>query len=114
MGLAALGTVWFSSRNIGNTLTTSHLHFDKSIVFQGKGGNWTLMDSISVFEIKFSEGSLFSNSHSIRVGTFQTISSLATVDTLDLYHSNIYPYLDESILKFILIFQVLIPKFGQI
>lgn len=92
MKLDETGIIWFSSRNSGNTITTSNLHFDNEIKFQGKGGSWSLMDSLSVNIFRLEEGDFYANSHSIRPAYFYATNSLTTIDTLDLYHCNIYPY----------------------
>jgi gliding motility-associated-like protein len=99
MKLDETGIIWFSSRNGGNTITTSSLHFHNELKFQGKGGSWSLMDSLSVSTFRLEEGDFYANSHSIRPGFFYAINSLTTIDTLDLYHCNIYPYEGGSIFE---------------
>lgn len=99
MVLNYLGTVWFSSTSDGNTVTTSSLHFEKEIKFQGGGGSWSLMDSLSTENFKLVEGDFYSNGNSIRVGNFSATNSLVTMDTLDLFNCNIYPFLDNSTFK---------------
>ena len=93
------GVVWFSATTGGNTITTSHHHFDNEVKLQGKGGDWSLQDSMSVFTFRLTEGDFYSNANSIRSGFFYAQSSPSTLDTLDLYHSNFYPYLNGSIFK---------------
>ncbi|MFK7947297.1 MAG: hypothetical protein AB8G11_06905, partial [Saprospiraceae bacterium] len=93
------GTVWFSATTGGNTITTSHHHFDNEVKLQGKGGDWSLQDSMSVYTFRLIEGDFYSNTNSMRLGFFYADKSPTTVDTLDLYHSNVYPYLDGSIFK---------------
>jgi gliding motility-associated-like protein len=99
MKLDETGTIWFSSRNSGNTITTSSLHFNNEIKFQGKGGGWSLMDSLSVKTFRLEEGDFYANSHSIRPASFYATNSLTTIDTLDLYHCNIYPYETASVFR---------------
>lgn len=90
------GTVWFSATTGGNTITTSHHHFEYEVKLQGKGGDWSLLDSMSVYTFRLIEGDFYSNANSMRVGFFYAEQSPVTLDTLDLYHSNIYPYLNIS------------------
>ena len=59
------GTIWFSATTGGNTITTANLHFDSEVKLQGKGGDWTLMDSMSVQTMILTEGDFYSNSNSI-------------------------------------------------
>lgn len=93
------GVVWFSATTGGNTITTAHHHFENEVKLQGKGGDWSLQDSMSVFTFILKEGDFYSNQNSIRSGFFYADGSPTTLDTLDLYHSNIYPYLNGSIFK---------------
>lgn len=93
------GVVWFSATTGGNTITTAHHHFDNEVKLQGKGGDWSLQDSMSVYTFILKEGDFYSNQNSIRPGFFYADASPTTLDTLDLYHSNIYPYLNGSEFK---------------
>jgi gliding motility-associated-like protein len=82
--------VKFLSTSNGNMITTGHQYLNNQVYFNGTGGSWYLQDSMSVNYFRLEEGSFYSNSLPIRVGDFSASTSSLTVDTLDLFHSNIY------------------------
>jgi len=90
------GSVHFLSTNGGNTITTGHQYFSKNTWFDGTGGSWSLLDSMSTTEFKLLEGDFHSNGNSIRAENFFANTASLTNDTLDLFHSNVYMYLRDS------------------
>ncbi|NJN77012.1 MAG: hypothetical protein HC803_00680 [Saprospiraceae bacterium] len=91
MNLNFFGETEFVSDINGNTITSAGQHFDNMITLQGDG-SWSLLDSMSVNKLVQKEGNFYSNGHSLHVGKFQSNQPSTTLDTLDLFNSNIYVY----------------------
>lgn len=69
-----LGDVYFEANQTGNTILSAGNRFLDDVFFQGKGGEWTFLDSLYVFgAFYFHYGSIVADHVKMEAGTFVAV-----------------------------------------
>ncbi len=69
MDLQFEGDVYFETEGLINNVTTGNLLFRKDVIFNGRNGTWTLLDSLNVHDkVVFINGTLNTNNQGVTCG----------------------------------------------
>ncbi len=89
------GSIYFEGNNTGQTIMTNRVHLNDSVVFQGIGGEWELMDDfISNGSVDLRHGSLSLNGNELRCSIFNT--DFTNSRLLDIADSRITVFADST------------------
>ena len=81
--------VIFNSQVLGNTITSRGVSIPATIVWDGVGGEWTLMDSLNVVDVNFYNGSLISNNQNISLSTLNCYPDTINSVKINLQNSTV-------------------------
>ncbi len=76
------GKAWFEAPDTGHIIVSAGQWFNESVIFDGRGGSWTIVDSLYVRQgIELRHGALFAAEKIIQASTFKSVKiSSRTLD----------------------------------